>query len=275
MKIVNTPTYYYEQFDADYGLEIPAEGYGGWKKAILPLNLNKTALVVMHAWDCGTYEQYPGWYHAVEYIPRSIEISKTVFPPLLKAVRESGMKVFHVCGGDNGYYKKYNGYDLAQKLTNKLNKDHYLSSDKNRPIIEKDEILNKLIQFKNNLGSHNQEDIKRGFANVDFLPEAKPFGMEGVVENADQMEALCVEFGINHLVYVGFAINWCLLLSPGGMFEMSQRGLLCSTIRQGVTAVENKDTARHELCKEIGLWRTALAFGFVYELDDLLRVLEG
>lgn len=54
---------------------------------------------------------------------------------------------------------------------------------------------------------------------------------------------------------------------------MSQKGLLCSTIRQAVTAVENKDTARYELCKEIGLWRVALAFGFVYELDDLLNVL--
>jgi site-specific DNA recombinase len=131
----------------------------------------------------------------------------------------------------------------------------------------------QLEQFKKELGSHNQPDIERGFDNTDFMQEAKPVGNEGIAEDANQLAALCMYYDVNHLIYVGFAINWCLLLSPGGMFEMSQKGLLCSTIRQAVTAVENKDTARYELCKEIGLWRVSLAFGFVYELDDLIDAL--
>ena len=52
--------HYYEQFDADYGLGVPGEGFGGWQTAELELNPDRTAVVVMHAWDCGTYEQYPG-----------------------------------------------------------------------------------------------------------------------------------------------------------------------------------------------------------------------
>lgn len=273
MSIVSVPTCYYEQFDADYSLEVPAEGYAGWKKALLPLNLGNTALVVMHAWDCGTYEQYPGWYRAVEYIPRSIEISKTVFPKLLTAVRNSGMRTFHVCAGENGYYKNYEGYKLAENLALEFDKKTCTSSDTNKHVIEKDDVFNRLTQFKKELGSHNQPDIERGFVNINFMPEAKPIGNEGIAEDANQLAALCRYYHINHLIYAGFAINWCLLLSPRGMFEMSQKGLLCSTIRQAVTAVENKDTARYELCKEIGLWRVALAFGFVYELDDLLNVL--
>ena len=54
---------------------------------------------------------------------------------------------------------------------------------------------------------------------------------------------------------------------------MSQRGIMCSVIRQAVTAVENKETARGELCKEIALWRVALAFGFVFDVDDLINAL--
>jgi len=271
MSIIRVPTCYYEQFDADYSLEVPAEGYGGWKKALLPLNLGKTALTVMHAWDCGTYEQYPGWYRAVEYIPRSIEISRAVFPKLLTAVRNSGMKVFHVCAGENGYYENYEGYKFAKNLALEFNKEACTSPKDNKHVRERDDVYDRLVQFKKQLGSHNQLDIERGFANVDFLQEAKPIGNEGIAENANQLAALCRYYDVNHLIYVGFAINWCLLLSPGGMFEMSQKGLLCSAIRQAVTAVENKDTARYELCKEIGLWRVALAFGFVYELDDLIR----
>jgi hypothetical protein len=51
---------------------------------------------------------------------------------------------------------------------------------------------------------------------------------------------------------------------------------MCSVFRQAVTAVENRETARRELCKELGLWRVALAFGFVFDVDDFVAaVREG
>jgi hypothetical protein len=94
-----------------------------------------------------------------------------------------------------------------------------------------------------------------------------------VAEDDHQLFALCERDGITHLVYVGFAINWCLLASPGGMIDMSRRGLMCSTIRQATTAVENKETARLQLCKEEALWRVALAFGFVYDVEDFVMAI--
>jgi hypothetical protein len=76
-----------------------------------------------------------------------------------------------------------------------------------------------------------------------------------------------------NLIYAGFAINWCLLMSPGGMLDMSRHGVMCSALRQAVTAVENKETARRELCKEIALWRVALAFGFVFDVADFMAAI--
>ena len=55
------------------------------------------------------------------------------------------------------------------------------------------------------------------------------------------------------------------------MHDMKKHGFICSAVREAVTAMENKETARHELCKEIALWRIAIAFGFVYHLNDLLK----
>ncbi|MHB8865809.1 MAG: hypothetical protein ACYC6N_25805, partial [Pirellulaceae bacterium] len=78
---------------------------------------------------------------------------------------------------------------------------------------------------------------------------------------------------INHLVYFGFAINWCLLMSPGGMLEMSRHGVMCSAIRQATTAVESRESARQQWAKELGLWRVALAWGFVFDVDDLVAAL--
>lgn len=258
---------YYQQFDADFGLEVPGEGYGGWKEGQIELAAEHTAVVVMHAWDTGTREQYPGWHRAVEYIPRSVEISRRVFPGLLAAVRRSALPLLHVVGGGD-YYHKCPGYQRAVALAG--------PSPGPLPQVESDPVLDQLRAFRSErvfVGSHNRADVDRGFKALDFLPEARPRDDEGVAEDGHQLFALCREKGINHLIYAGFAINWCLLLSPGGMADMSRRGVMCSAIRQAVTAVENRETARQQLCKELGLWRVALAFGFVFDVEALVGAL--
>jgi hypothetical protein len=267
MPALRLPASYYQQFDADYERAVPGEGYGGWYRAPVDLSWEHTAVVVMHAWDCGTREEYPGWYRAVEYIPRANAICQEVFPRLLGAVREHGFRLFHVVGGGD-YYKQYPGYLEAVERAGPP-----------PPALEQisaDESLRRLRSFRSErvfVGAHNREDVNRGFARLDFAPQARPRDDEGIAENGHQLFALCKHHGVNHLLYAGFAINWCLLMSPGGMLEMSQRGIMCSAFRQGVTAVENRETARGELCKEIGLWRVALAFGFVFDVDDFVAAL--
>lgn len=259
---------FYQQFDADLARDVPGEGYGGWKEAEIRLAPEHTAVVVMHAWDTGTPEQYPGWHRCVEYIPRARRICRDVFPPLLAAVRASCLKLFHVVGpGD--YFKNYPGYRHALELAGAVAAPEPAASD---PILE------QLRQFRSEhvfVGKHNARDVGRGFASLDFAPEAKPVGDEGIAESSEQLFALCREFGINHLIYTGFAIDGCLLMSPGGMIDMHRRGIMCSTIRQAVTAIEHKETARHELAKQVALWRVAVMFGFVFDFEDMTTALEG
>lgn len=95
------------------------------------------------------------------------------------------------------------------------------------------------------------------------------------VTSSHQMHAFCGRHGITHLVYAGFAINWCLLMLPAGMIDMGRRGLLCSALRQAVTAVENRESARGEGHKEEGLWRVAVEFGFVYDVEDFIRAISA
>lgn len=270
MSTITVPTHYYRQFDADFTLDVPGEGYGGWNKADLPLSLEHTAVVVMHAWDAGTRERYPGWHRAVEYLSRTDDINHSVFPELLDTVRQSPIKLFHIVGGVETYYRHYPGYISALRL----------AGDEPPPPeqVAPDPVWERLYNFRTDNvfpGTHNQTDIDRGFAQMRFLREAEPMGNEGIAATSNQLFALCREHRINHLIYIGFAINWCLLLSPGGMADMSKRGILCSAVRQAVTAVENKETARQQLNKESALWRVALAFGFVYDADDLVGALRG
>lgn len=267
---IDIPASYYQHFDADYEQSVPDTGFDGWKKTDLPFSRSNTALVVMHAWEAGQrYEDYPGWWRAVPYIPRANAIVKQVFPPLLQAVRASDWPIFHVVGGGD-YYKDLPGYQHAKALAG--------DTARALPKVEGDPIRAKLDAFKSASvfpGKHNTPDIDRGFAALDFPDEARPVGNEGVAENSAQLFALCEEAGINHLVYCGFAINWCLLLSPGGMAEMQQYGCMCSAIHDATTAVESKTSAPNEWAKEIALWRVALAFGFVFESADIIAALSA
>lgn len=266
MRPVRMTVNYYQQFDADFSLEYPAEGYGGWKKAELEFDLDRTALVVMHAWDCGTKEEYPGWFRCVDYIPRSYDICERVLPPIMAVARSSGMALYHVVRPNSEYYKSYAGYRRALALAGETAP---------RPeTIGPNPELARLHQFRREHvfpGAHNEGDILRGQPHIDFPEPVKPEGDEGIAESSEQLFALCKADGICHLIYTGFAINGCLVSSPGGMVDMQRRGLLCSAIRQAVTAIENKETVRHETAKEIALWQVALLYGFVIDDTDFVR----
>ncbi len=267
--IIEIPANYYQHFDADFELSVPEENFGGWRKEALPFSRSHTALVVMHAWDAGTYEQFPGWWRAVPYIPRANTICETIMPRLLEAVRASGFNLFHVVGGGD-YYRDLPGYKHALELAGP-------TPPKPEPV-PTDPTRDKLAAFRDKnvfVGKHNADDVRRGFERLDFAPNTRPRDDEGIAENGHQLAALCRERGVNHLVYTGFAINWCLLLSPGGMAEMCHTyGVMCSAIRQATTAVENKASARDHWGKELALWRVALAFGFVFDLEDFLQALK-
>ncbi|HRK36062.1 MAG TPA: hypothetical protein PLJ47_15805, partial [Candidatus Hydrogenedentes bacterium] len=138
-------------------------------------------------------------------------------------------------------------------------------------------LRDKLSEFKQaNVfpGTANIPDIQKGFGRLDFDPYAKPLDSEYICEDGHQLFAVCKKLGINHLIYAGFAIDGCLLISPGGMVEMNQRGMMCSAIRQAVVAIESKESAENQFAKDLALWRVALLFGFVFDADDLMEALK-
>ncbi|MDI4643452.1 isochorismatase family protein [Cohnella hashimotonis] len=270
MTITKVKTGYYKQYDADFERPVPGEGYGGWYKEELELDLSRTAVVVLHAWDFGTREQFPGWHRAVEYIPRAEAICRKELPLLLDACRRNGMTVFHVVEPIGDYYKTYPGYRRAVRLAGETSPEWEQISE--------NETYNRLQAFRRANafpGSHNFSDIDAGFARLDIPEPVRPVGEEGVAATSEQLFALCREHGIHHLVYTGFALNACILLNPGGMADMRRHGLICSVIPEATTAVENKETAGREDAKALTLWQVALFFGFVFGLDDWLAALSG
>ena len=257
----------YRNFDADYSLAAPAEGFGGWTTIPVELPLAETALVSMHAWDCKSREEIPATYRVEEYYPRAHRILKTVFPPLLAAAREGGMTVLHVVGGGD-YYKDLPGYRKAVELagTEPEFTGEAPHSDANI----------RFREMKSDFGipgAQNRKDQQKEGLRLDFAPQARPIAGEGVAENAPQLSALCREAGVSHLLYIGFAVNWCLLTSAGGIRDMARRWYFCSVIQDATTAVENKESARTESNKAEALWRISTGHGFVFDSEPLIAAL--
>jgi hypothetical protein len=50
---------------------------------------------------------------------------------------------------------------------------------------------------------------------------------------------------------------------------------LCSAFSDAVTAVENKETAVQELCKQTALWYLSVLFGFVYNTEDFIKAISA
>ncbi len=248
--------------------EVPGEGYGGWKTADLDFSWKHSAVVVMHAWDVQPMEIDPAGYNECEYIPRADAICKNVFPSLLATIRARQFALFHVVG-HHGYYEHLPGYQRAVALA---------GPEPERPSgVMSDPCLDNLRQFRSDHVWPGKENlVLRAQSKIptDFHPAARPLGDEGVAANAHQLAALCRELGINHLIYAGFAVGGCLLTSPGGMVDMQRRGVLCSVLREAVTAIENKETARQEISKQLELWRVALSYGFVFDVSGFIAALQ-
>ena len=164
------PAQLYRQFDANPALPVPGEGYGGWHTVEAEIAPKHTALVVMHAWDCGQPHEFPGWRRAVEYTPRADKILAEVFPPLLAAVRRSPLPVFHVVGGDRDYWSHLPGYQQTAQLVRESSVPPLVPTD---PTFER---LQQLRRKQGSPGAHNAPDIAAGFARLDFAPTARPVG---------------------------------------------------------------------------------------------------
>lgn len=266
---MHVKTWYYRQYDADLSREVPEEAFGGWASAEIEVEPKRMGLVLMHAWDCGTPEQYPGWFRCCPEIVNSYRVLREVMPRLLTAWRQAGLPLFHVVA-NAGYYQKYPGYERAVRLAG--------PEPAAPPRAEPDPVWEQLQRFRAERafpGAHNLADCARGWEKVQFPKAAEPVGDEGIAKDAHQLTALARDAGVNHLVYTGFNLDWCLLMSAGGMLDMGRRGYVCSAVRDAVTAVENGETARYRGALALGLWRVSIEFGLVFDSADLIAVVSG
>ena len=266
---------YYRHHPIDFTRgALGAQGMLGWGKTIdVEVPARETVIVSMHNENIGLIPEIPyddrgplaGYMGWLEYEGRKIDIARTVYPRILAAARGAGVPVVHVAMGD--YARKYPGNAKALKISGpeqRLLTPRAQVPGKPRP---PDDIKSKLLFGEHYNDNRDYDHFGRFF---DFPEQAKPQADEFVVETSHQLSSVLNALGAWNLIYIGFAINWCLWFSGGGMVDMSRLGYRCSCIREGVTAVENRESIQGELHKEEALWRVSLMFGYVFGAEDFI-----
>lgn len=273
-RILTLKADYYRHYPVDFSKgKDGALGFKSWADPLeIQVPAEETAIIPMHIWNIGISPELPfqsegqagGVMDMLEWASRSAPIIKTEIPPILEAARNAGINVVHVASGE-GYETKYPGYKKALDIAGK-EPESPPRAFRAGEIKPPDDRKSALI-FGERLKQSSEYYSKR----VDFPPQAKPLDNEYVVSTTHQLNSVLRELKVWNLIYIGFALNWCLWFSPGGMTDMSRLGYRCSCIKEATTAVENKESVVGEQHKQEALWRVSLMFGYVHGADDFIK----
>ncbi len=271
------PGDYYRHYPVDFSRrQEGALGFKGWGDSEdIEAPVSETAIISMHVWNIGFHPELPfshdgpagGVMDMLEWAGRSENIIRNTLPPIFSAARKAGIRVIHVAS-DERYAVKYSGYEKTRSLAGPepAGLPKAPRHDQQKP---PDNRKSGLL-----FGPGYTRDIDFYAERIDFPEPAKPSGDEYIAVTTHQFNEVLRHHGIWNLIYVGFAINWCLWFSPCGMTDMSRLGYRCSCIREGVTAVENKESVRGEFNKQQALWRTSLMFGYIHSARDFITACE-
>ncbi|MCY3762212.1 MAG: isochorismatase family protein, partial [Gemmatimonadetes bacterium] len=116
------------------------------------------------------------------------------------------------------------------------------------------------------------------------IPRIEPLGMSPAIEVEDddfvvatgqQLHDLCRERRILHLVFAGFATNWCVLGRDYGMRAMRRRGYNLILLRDATMGVEFPDTLGELTATELAVREAEQQIGFSASNEDFLAVCRG
>ena len=89
-----------------------------------------------------------------------------------------------------------------------------------------------------------------------------------VIATGQQLHHLAKERSILHLIYAGFATNWCILNRDYGMRAISRRGYNMILLRDATMGVEYPDTVEACFATELSIREVETQIGFSASNED-------
>ena len=220
------------------------------REVTMSLPVGRTALVLVDVWN----------NHFIEsWLERAFRVTREAVVPVLEAARAAALTIVHAPSPE-----------VAEQFGQLA---------RHRPPPPKPEPDWPPADFRSRIGAYA---AFRGPRNQPpGIPRIEPLGMSPAIEVADddfvlatgqQLHDLCRERGILHLVYAGFATNWCVLGRDYGMRAMRRRGYNLILLRDATMGVEFPDTLGELKATELAIREAEQQIGFSASSEDFLAV---
>ena len=188
--------------------------------------VSQTAVVLVDVWD---------FHHVTSHLERTSEIARTRIAPAVAAARRAGVTVVHAPGRPWApHYPQWQRYSNPQ--------DNNAGSE---------EPAWPPAEFRRREGSYERfrRPISGALATARQTPFVRaidpsldPAPDDFVVGRGAELQRLCEDRGILHLMYAGFATNICVPLKDYGTRAFVDRGYHVMFLRDCTTAIEGHDT---------------------------------
>ena len=222
-------------------------------ETVFPLPAQETAFVLV---DCRTTHHNQGW------LERATTVLRETIVPALAAAREVPLTIIHAPVGA-----------VAAKYP------QCVTYPEERPVPAEPEWPPR--QFRERAGPYavfaKKEELHRDELLASYIPDCRihplvePRDDEFVVTDGPTMRRLLAERGVLHLIYVGFAVNWCVQFKDYGMREQARYGYNCLLLRDCTNAFESADTLDEELNMRIAVREIELMVGWTATQKDFIE----
>ena len=229
------------------------------------LPVHQTAMVLVDIWNV----------HFIEsYVERELRVVNDFILPAIQAAREAGLPIIHAPSPEVARL-----YPRAQstppgiappKLDDAPDWPPEAFRRRHQPCF--DGADNPYYAYR---GPRNQPpgiDVhwKELEPELAMLPTVEVKESDDVIATGAQLHHVLAERNVLHLIYAGFATNWCLLGRDYGIRRMALRGYNIIALRDCTTGVEFPDTLDNLFVTEIGVREIEQQFGFTASNADFV-----
>jgi len=217
--------------------------------------LEQTALVLVDLWNI----------HFIEsWLERAISVTKERIVPAIQAARNAGMTVIHCPSPEVAAQFPQTSRNPAVTA---------VAPDPDAPQWPPDAFRKREDEFAAYAGPRSQPPgigVHWGEMEdqLSMSSAVKVLDDDIVISSGPQLHRVLADRGIMHLVYAGFATNWCVLGRDYGIRAMARYGYNIIMLRDCTAGVEFPDTLEDLLVTEIALREIEQQFGFTASNDD-------
>ena len=235
----------------------------------LPLPVAQTALVLVDVWAT---------HYIDSWLQRAADITAEKILPLTQALRAAGVTIIHAPSPFVVERQHPESMPTVHQTAKKAVQENAEPADGGewppaafRGLYRSGDYAD----FGRNQEQRLQDAHARYETKLKISPLMQPQPGDVVIATGEQLHDELRSRRILHLLYAGFATNWCVMGRDYGMIAMQGRGYNNVLVRDATTGVEFHDSVDELTATQITIREIETKYGWSTTCDELVHDLAG